>query len=60
MRLTMSSRKQSSKNQQAHTEKKKEENCIDTYSDLLDGELMVENEEGNNEENWVERKSFAV
>ena len=40
--------------------KKRKRNCIDTYSDLLDGELMIENEEGNDEENWVERKSFAV
>ena len=37
--------------------KKRKRNCIDTYSDLMDEELLVKNED---EENWVSRKGFAV
>ena len=41
--------------------KKRKRNCIDTYSDLMDGELMVNYEEvHSDEENWVSRKGFAV
>ena len=37
--------------------KKRKRSCIDTYSDLMDEELLVKNED---EENWVSRKGFAV
>jgi hypothetical protein len=41
--------------------KKRKRNCIDTYSDLLDRDLMVDSEEVHrDEENWVPQKGFAV
>ena len=41
--------------------KKRKRNCIDTYSDLMDGAFMVSNEEEHSdEENRVSRKGFAV
>lgn len=40
--------------------KKRKRNYIDTYSDLMDGEHMIKNEEDSEEENWVSRKGFAV
>jgi hypothetical protein len=41
--------------------KKRKRNCIDTYSDLVDGPFMVSNEEEQTEEdNWVYKNGFAV
>ena len=40
--------------------KKRKRHCVDTYSDLLDGEVMVEFQEHDDEDNWVNRKKFAV
>ena len=41
--------------------KKRKRNCIDTYSDLMDGAFMVSNEEEqSDEENWVYKNAFAV
>jgi hypothetical protein len=41
--------------------KKRKRNCIDTYSDLIDGAFMVSNEEEqSDEENWVYKNGFAV
>ena len=41
--------------------KKRKRNCIDTYSDLMDGAFMVSNEEEqSDEENWVYKNVFAV
>jgi hypothetical protein len=41
--------------------KKRKRNCIDTYSDLMDGAFMVSNEEEqSDEENWVYKNGFAV
>jgi hypothetical protein len=61
--LTMNSRNTSSKNWLASTYKTKKwkRDCIDTYSDLMDGAFMVSNEDKHSdEENWVSRKGFAV
>jgi hypothetical protein len=41
--------------------KKRKRNCIDTYSDLMDGAFMVSNEEEqSDEENWVYKNAFAI
>ena len=40
----------------AMSSKKRERNCIDTYSYLIDGDLMVENEEHNDEETRCSEK----
>jgi hypothetical protein len=41
--------------------KKRKRNCIDTYSDLMNGAFMVSNEEEqSDEENWVYKNAFAV
>lgn len=41
--------------------KKRKRNCIDTYSDLMDGAFMVSNEEEQSEEeNWVYKNAFAI
>ena len=60
----MNSRNTSSKNWLASTykTKKRKRNCIDTYSDLMDGApFMVSNEEEqSDEENWVYKNAFAV
>ena len=41
--------------------KKRKRNCIDTYSDLMDGPFMVSNEEEwTEEDNWVYQNGFAV
>jgi hypothetical protein len=42
--------------------KKRKRNCIDTYSDLMDGAFMVvsNEEEQSDEENWVYKNAFAV
>lgn len=39
--------------------KKRKRNCIDTYSDLMDGAFMVSNEEEqSDEENWVYKNAL--
>jgi hypothetical protein len=41
--------------------KKRKRNCIEIYSDLMDGAFMVSNEEEqSDEENWVYKNAFAV
>jgi len=41
---------------------KRKRNCINTYNDLNQGELIINNEEegGDKEEEWVAKNMFTV
>ena len=39
---------------------KRMRNCIDTYNDLNEGELIIKDEENSDEEHWVTNNVFTV
>ena len=39
---------------------KRKRNCIDTYNDLNEGELIIKEEEHSDEEHWVSRNVFFI
>jgi len=56
--------KKNMEQQMASTNKndKRKRNCIDTYNDLNQGDLIINNEEegGDKEEEWVAKNMFTV
>ena len=39
---------------------KRKRNCIDTYNDLNEGELIIKEEQDSDEEHWVSKNVFLV
>ena len=54
--------KKSIEEEMASTNKtdKRKRNCIDTYNDLNEGELIIKEEEDSEEEHWVSKHVFLV